>query len=187
MESVEGKEAVVSAEDAVAQRRAAKMRARSREYAARKRKELYLVKERALLVYAELVKLGVYGKLSPEAREFFSIYISKSEMDGHKYPPTIYKMFGCDPAVGVSCSLREAMQRLYKGKNEINFMLRRWYEKHGIDVVYEPAEDGNALEGRYVIKAMTDTDKHLRVEDVKEIMSDREMRWYRAREARLQG
>ena len=123
---------------------------RCRDYARRKRKELDMVSSRAPLVYSELVRLGVYGKLSDEAKEFFDIYVHREEAAQRPYPPTLYKMFADEVYVGASCTLKEAMQRLYKGKNEINFLIRKWAKAGGAVVGTEPAPDGDALGMRYV-------------------------------------
>lgn len=149
---------------------------RCREYARRKRKELDMVGSRAPLVYSELVRLGVYGKLSDEAKEFFDIYVHREEAAQRPYPPTLYKMFDGEVYVGSSCTLKEAMQRLYKGKNEINFLIRKWAKAGGAVVGTEPADDGDALGMRYVILELNELRGRDSVSDVREIMSDREKR-----------
>ena len=148
-----------------------------REYQRRRRKELLFVRERALLIYNELVRMGVYQQLSDAAKEFFDVYIHREKMDMHPYPPTLYKMFGKVVAPGVSCTLREAMQRLYKGKNEINYLVRKWVEKHGVSIVIEPPENGVALDTRYVITRL-EPRENIHIEDVRELMGENEARDY---------
>ena len=160
-----------------------KARIRMREYARRKRKELCLVHDRMLQLYKELVRLGAYQDLSDESREFFGVYVNRERMAARSYPPNMYKMFGDDIAPGVSCTLREAMQRLYKGKNEINFMVKRWIAKHGVNISFEPSESGFWLDGSYVIKGIDPPARAGKVSDVMEIMSVTEQRQFREYEA----
>ena len=160
-----------------------KVRIRMREYARRKRKELSLVHDRMLQLYKELVRLGAYNDLSDGSREFFDIYVNREKMAARSYPPTMYKMFGDDIAPGVSCTLKEAMQRLYKGKNEINFLTRKWERKHGVHIAFEPSDSGFALDGSYVIKGIDPPARPVKVGDVREIMSMTEQRQFREYEA----
>ena len=155
----------------------------AREYARRKRKELALVQDKIVSIYNELVRMGVYSKLSDEAREFFDVYVHREERASSPYPANMYKMFGKIIAPGVSCTLKEAMQRLYKGKNEINFMVRKWVKVHGVHVVIEPSETGSQLDTRYCITRVDEV-KREKVEDVSEIMSNREKSNFRDFESR---
>ena len=133
---------------------------------------------RSCATYNELVRLGVYQQLSDEAREFFDVYVHREKMDMYPYPPTLYKMFGKAIAPGVSCTLKEAMQRLYKGKNEINHLVKKWVEKHGVRISIEPSESGSALETRYVITRIEPRES-AHVDDVRELMGENEARDYR--------
>lgn len=163
-----------------------KRKERSREYARRKRRELSLVQDKLIMIYNELVRMGSYQKLSADAKEFFDVYIHREEKARTPYPPTLYAMFGSAIAPGSACTLREAMQRLYKGKNEINFLIKRWRERHGVHVKIEPADNGDALEMRYVIVRVDPLESHMRVDDVRDIMSPRERSEFRAYESRKQ-
>ncbi len=149
-----------------------------RDYQRRRRKELLFVRDRALLVYNELVRMGVYQQLSDVAKEFFDVYVHREKMDMYPYPPTMYKMFGKAIAPGVSCTLKEAMQRLYKGKNEINYLVRKWVEKHGVHIAIEPSESGAALETRYTITRVEPRERQ-HVDDVRELMGENEAKDYR--------
>lgn len=155
-----------------------KKREYCRDYQRRRRKELLFVRERALLVYNELVRMGVYPQLSDEAKEFFDVYVHREKMDMYPYPPTLYKMFGKAIAPGVSCTLKEAMQRLYKGKNEINYLVKKWVEKHGVRISIEPSESGVALDTKYIITRLEPRES-AHIDDVRELMGENEARDYR--------
>lgn len=170
-----GAETVLSRRTVTDDERIARKRKFCRDYARRKRKELVLVHEKALLIYGELVRIGAYQQLSDEAREFFELYIHREEMQQRRYPPNMYKMFGSHIAPGVSCTLKEAMQRLYKGKNEINFIVRRWRDRNGVIIDMEPSDSGAALEMRYVIRSLGPKNDGCHDEVcVRDVMSHRE-------------
>ena len=133
-----------------------KKNAHARDYARRKRKELQYVNDKALFIYNELVRMGVYNSLSDEAKEFFDVYVHREERAQYPYPPLMYRMFGATIAPGVQCTLKEAMQRLYKGKNEINLHVRRWGEKQGVHIDIIAPDDGDLLDTVYRI-ARVDT------------------------------
>ena len=157
---------------------------RCKEYARRKSKELVLVRDRVPAIYGELVRLGAYGKLSAEAKEFFDIYVHREEEAQRPYPPTLYKMFDGDVRVGASCTLKEAMQRIYKGKNEISGLIKKWERGGSVLIGVEPDENGDALGMRYVIKELHDLKARKPVSDVRELMCDRERSSFREYESR---
>lgn len=161
-----------------------KKRERARDYARRKRKELLFVREKAVLIYNELVRMGVYSQLSPEAKEFFNVYKHREDRASYPYPPTMYKMFGKLIAPGASVTLREAMARLYKGKNEINMLCRRWQDKHGVHIEQVPADSGAALDTVYRISRIEPKLKGEYVENVSEIMSRQEQSDFRKFESK---
>ena len=157
---------------------------RCKEYARRKSKELVLVRHRVPVIYGELVRLGAYNKLSAEAKEFFDIYVHREEMRQRPYPPTLYRMFADDVRVGASCTLKEAMQRIYRGKNEINTLIKKWKRGGSVVVDVEPADDGNALGLRYVITELHNLKEKKPVSDVGELMADSERASFRDYESR---
>lgn len=179
--SIEGNEVPVMEreEGAEVDERLEKARKRSRDYARRKRKELLFVKEKALIIYNELVQLGAYSRLSPSAREFFDVYKYRELRASYPYPPNMYKMFGKLIAPGAQVTLREAMARLYKGKNEINFLVRGWERKHGVHIDIIEAENGVALDAIYRIDRVDPIQHGDNVRDAKEIMSGKERSSFR--------
>lgn len=153
---------------------------KAKEYAARKRCELRYVKDTALLLYNELVRMGAYQKLSDEAKDFFDLYLFKEVMrTEHSYPPNVYKMFGETIAPGVRVTLREAMSRMYKGKNEINALIRRWAHTQGIHVDIVEGDTGSALDDVYLITAVDEPEKKPTVERMQDLLSSREKKYYR--------
>lgn len=153
-----------------------KKRERARAYARRKAKELSFVEERAVLIYNELVRLGVYNQLSDEAKEFFNIYKHREHKAAYPYPNNMYKMFGKLIAPGAQVTLQQAMNRLYKGKNEINMLCRRWTEKHGVQIECIPDENGDELAKVYKIVKIDTKKVDDPVEDISEILSNKERR-----------
>lgn len=158
-------------------------RERCREYAKRKREELALVRQRVVDIYQELVRMGVYGRLSEDAKEFLMLYVHREERKQYRYPPTVYKMFGTVIAPGVECTLREAMQRLYRGKNDINYLVRGWEKKHGLHVKIIPADSGEALAARYVIESLDPKGPIEADLSVRDVMGERERRFFRDQES----
>lgn len=154
-----------------------KRRKHARDYARRKRRELDFVRGKVLLAYNELVRLGVFSQLSKEAREIFDVYVHREIKAGTPYPPNLYAMFGKVVAPGVSCTLREAMQRLYKGKSEINYLVKKWGAKHGVHIAFEPS-DGDVLDSNYVITMVDPLKRRPVVDDVSEFMSRAERRGF---------
>ena len=189
-ENAAGAETSVSAngsgEAPAVSRKLALKRKSAREYARRKREELVLVKQRMIMLYNELVRMGVYGQLSKESKEFFAVYINREIQDKLIYPPLVYKMFGDVIEEGVSCTLREAMQRLYKGKNEVNFIVRRWDKNNGVHIAFEESESGSMLDGRYVIKSIDERAPRKTVDDIEDIMSKKELASFMKHEASRQ-
>lgn len=158
-------------------------RKRCREYAKRKRDEFALASQRIVDIYNELVRMGAYGQLSDDAKEFFMLYVHREERKQYRYPPTVYKMFGTVIAPGVECTLREAMQRLYRGKNDINYLVRGWDKKHGLHIKVIPAESGEALAARYVIESVDQKEEPERIVSVTDVMGQREKRFFREQES----
>lgn len=153
-------------------------RKRCREYAKRRRDELMMVHKKMISIYDELVRMGVYPQLSSEAREFFDVYVHREINRRMPFPPTMYKMFGKNIAPGVSCTLRSAMQTLYKGKNEINFLVKKWARNNGVVIDVVPDDSGVALDAKYVIRSVPDIDEG-DPDDVSAMMSDTERRKFR--------
>lgn len=165
-----------------------KIKERAKSFAERRRRELAVVKEMMVRMYEELVRIGAYSKLSDETREFVDVYVRRQEKEAMRYPPNIYKMFAWDVRVGASCTLREAMQRLYRGKNEINFFVRRWNSKNGITIDIVPDENGSQLDSRYVISSMEGNRRNARHVALEEMLSDSEKEEARAsRQKKIQG
>ena len=156
-----------------------KRKARARDYARRKRNELRLVQDKVVVIYNELVRMGVYQQLSDEAREFFDVYVHREAIAQYPYPSTMYRMFGRLIAPGAECTLKEAMQRLYRGKNDINFLVRKWERKHGVHISIVPDDNGDALLTRYVITRVDPLEERAHVDDVKEIMGVKEQSKFR--------
>ena len=162
-----------------------KKREFSREYARRKKRELDMAQRMAVVIYHELVRVGAYQQMPDDVKDFLCFCVRRNSSLGRRYPPTMYKMFGDNIAPGVSCTLREAMQRAYKGKNEINFLVRKWVQKHGVHIDIVPDENGCALDTRYVITGIEPRDK--RSDDdvtLYDIMNANERRDFRDYESR---
>ena len=159
-------------------------RRRCRDYARRKRAELEMVRDKVVLVYQELVRMGAYSGLSDSAKEFFDVYVHREEKSSRQYPPTVYRMFGERIEPGVYCTLKDAMQKLYRGKGEISTLLRKWRTKHGLVVKVVKDDSGNTLYDRYVVESCDSREKAEKKHDVRDIMSDREKKEFREFESR---
>lgn len=169
------------------EKEAESQRIRSREYARRKRMELRLVQERILVLYKELVCMGAYQRLSEDSKEFLSVYVMKDGISKREYPSPMFKMFNGNVEIGACCTLKEAMQRLYKGKNEINYLVRCWEKRHGIVVDKVPDENGSGLDMKYVIVSLGEPGRRLKEQgnvEVADILCNREREEYRIRNSR---
>lgn len=95
---------------------------------------------------------GSYDQLDPDMQNFISSLANPVSGTGVMTESVFTKMFGGNPTVGATVTLREAFNNTLKGKAEIDKRVKVWKEK-GIVVTYQQ-DNNNIFESTYTIEAL---------------------------------
>ena len=133
----------------------AKKRAAAQRWKENKIKEKNDRVEKAKKFIEDLKSNGLYDKLTAEQKEFLGSLASSNNSNGSN--SSLFKqLFGDNPAVGDTITLRDAFEKTLKGKSNIDFYVKRWAEK-GIVVSFSKNTD-NQLDSTYTIEALNGKD-----------------------------
>ena len=108
------------------------------------------LKNNVRVLAQELANKDLIKHLDDGTRKFIS---DVSQRWPCKFPPVLVKLFKGDVQVGRSVTARECMERIYKGRQEMNTICKRWASK-GYKIRYEIDPEGGPLEARYVIEEL---------------------------------
>lgn len=95
---------------------------------------------------------GFWDQLSDEHKNFLQGMCSAATAQHNNNNSLFNKIFGDNPQVGDTVTLREAFERTLKGKNNIDFYVKKWLEK-GIVVSFEENTE-NLMESVYKIDSL---------------------------------
>ena len=119
-----------------------------RRYMRRRSLEIRWIKGNVYRLADELFRKGVVEELSEESQLFLQ---KLEEYKPKKTPPLLLKLFGPRPSEGDVVTAKDALERLYKGKQEMSVLVKRW-NKAGIAVRYEIDPEGGPLQAKYIIE-----------------------------------
>lgn len=106
--------------------------------------------EKATKFVEHLKAAKLFDKLTPEDQTFItSLTVAKAPVQNGGL---FTKIFGENPKVGDSVTLRGAFEATTKGKSTIDFYCKKWAEK-GIVVAYKP-DAADLFNSKYVIEKL---------------------------------
>jgi hypothetical protein len=111
--------------------------------------------EDALKLRDELVKAGLFDKLTPESKNYvLSLVKDPTEKRASSFGgSSVFDLiFGDNPKVGDTVTLREAFDKTYKGKSTLDVWVRRWAERG--QVVEVKVNKENMMATTYTIKQL---------------------------------
>ena len=107
-------------------------------------------KENLVKYSKELIEKKLLEKLSPEAQKFFTDAANPvAHAGGFGGATFLNKVFGDNPKVGDSVTLKDYMMKTFKSKSELDKRVKEWAEK---GIVVEIKDAPNALDITYTIK-----------------------------------
>lgn len=130
--------------------KAAAKKAAAKRFAENKKKRAEAAVKAAEALKAELVKLGMFDKLSEGSKKFIEGIVNPVHT-GFSGTSVLVTVFGANPKVGDTVTLQEVFQKTLKGKSSFDAVIKRWEEK-GIEVEYK--EEKDVLKSTYTIKKL---------------------------------
>lgn len=107
-------------------------------------------KENLVKCAKELIEKKLLERLSPEAQKFFTDAANPvAHAGGFGGATFLNKVFGDNPKVGDSVTLKDYMMKTFKSKSELDKRVKEWAEK---GIVVEVKDAPNALDITYTIK-----------------------------------
>lgn len=148
-------EAGVAAMDELEAQKKEEFKQRKREAAQRfkerRAEEKVRFKEDVKALTTELHDSGIWDQLSDESKRIITKW-STPKPDAIGGTSFFNKMFGDNPQVGDSVTLREAFERTLKGQNNIDYYVTKRWPERGIIVKFE--KNDNILESTYTIESL---------------------------------
>lgn len=95
---------------------------------------------------------GLWEQLSSEDQAFLVGLANPTSAVSAGGESTFKKLFGDNPAVGATITLREAFEKTLKGKSNLDANIKKWSEK-GIVISFQENKD-NILDSTYTIEAL---------------------------------
>ena len=135
----------------IEQKKAAR-KASAERYHERKAARDKLTRDAAVELKEYLEKTGGFDKLSSNSRNFLLNITDKARRRVMTGKSVFMQMFGDDPRVGDTLTLKDIFDRTLKGKSTIDAQVKRWAERGIIIKCTENAE--HPLETTYTLKAL---------------------------------
>lgn len=148
---VGGTEVSVEDEAAKLEARKAKKKELSKAWKERKAQEKAEQATKAKKLLEELKSKGYFDTLDADLQAFVTGLTSQGGGNA-VVGSTFSRMFGNNPPVGTSVTLKEAFNKTLKGKSAIDAYVKKWAEK-GIVVSFEK-NDADILESTYTLTAI---------------------------------
>lgn len=137
----------VTADKTVDDKKAAKA-ASAKAWSEKKKAEAVDRRKKAAQIIEKLKTQGFWDKLNADEKQFFI-----DESVEHASTASLFtKIFGNTPKVGDKITLKDFMEKTFKGKSQLEYYInKRWAEK-GIVIETTPADDPRNI--TYTIKAL---------------------------------
>lgn len=117
----------------------------------RKRQEKEMVVSESKALIDELKKAGLWDKVSDKGKALLNKLANPAASNGNTQ--SLFRtLFGDNPQVGASITLKEAFDKTFKGKSNIDHYVKKWAEKGTI--VSFKKDEANMINSVYTIEAI---------------------------------
>jgi hypothetical protein len=100
------------------------------------KKRLAKIREGAQRILAKKAQLPSLDATDVEFLNWLNREPGTREGGGNFGTPIFNKIFGDKPAVGQKVTLQEIFDKTYKGKGQMDSMMKKWKEKNDIDILF---------------------------------------------------